>query len=218
MKKLSLILLLSLATLPLMAQKAGAATDRAAAQSTSVRLEAASDNTVSHTEVLQRSNRVFGEEEGFFWYVYDVNSGIAKIYEEEYFLRIFLGKTYDDALNSLLAISDWFKKAKNEETKRIVTANDESYLLEKSTAYGSACLMLTAGSSDDIAWSVENYKNLSNVVMGAVFSGGGAENFSDVYAEKVEKRKKANKFHPVGMTNKKELQKSIKDFQSRYGK
>ena len=60
----------------------------------------------------KKDENIVKTEEGYFFYLYDYGCRVIEIFEEKYWIKLFLGKTPDDVLKSANMINQWYKQAK----------------------------------------------------------------------------------------------------------
>jgi len=208
MKKLSFIFLICLAILPMRAQETTSATKTG----TSVQIESSVTleytNTIS--DVTKPDRTVIKQSNGYYLYLYDVCCRLARIFDERYALKIFLGANYDDALRSLLSIMDWYKGAKNNQCMKMTTAEGQEILIMKSASYG---MMMTAGNLSDMEWTKHN---AGEYAVDAVFFSN-VENPEHDLAHKVERRIANGDFNITGTASQDDMRKAIKLFKKKYG-
>lgn len=67
-----------------------------------------------------RSLNIVKEEDGYFYYLYDrscwdLNTINVLSPDERFFLKVFMGNTYDDVLASIDQIENWYKNVEEKE-------------------------------------------------------------------------------------------------------
>ena len=211
MKRFLYISLFCLLTIPMMSQQEvpTARTGTSVQIDSSVGMQAGQGNT--HRDVMKTNRTVIKEANGFYFFLYDMSCGMARIFDEKYALKIFLGDNYDDALNSLLDLLEWYKEAEKNECMRMTTAEGQKILIQKSTGYG---MMMTAGDQSDIEWARENVS--SYVLEGIFFSSTNSS--GDDLVHTVERRIANGELKSTGSASKEDLKKAIKWLQKAYGK
>ncbi len=98
-------------------------------------------------------------EEGYFFYLYDYGCRFAEIFEEEYWIKLFLGETIDDVLKSAEMINQWYKQAKVKSYIVVTNPDGQKITLFKNVA---PSLFLSYGTIEDIKWANESMNTDAN--------------------------------------------------------
>lgn len=91
-----------------------------------------------HAVILQ-------EEDGFYFYAYDYACYLTSLIDKEYFVKVFMGKTRGNVLESAAIIEKWFKKAKNDEYIMLTNPDGQQVCLYKFNAN----IYISKGSGED---------------------------------------------------------------------
>ena len=96
------------------------------------------------------------EEDGYFFYLYDFGCSRAKIFDEKYFIKVYMGKTKEDALSSKKMIKQWCQKAKRNEYITVTNPNGQKVMLFKDIP---GIIYLTYGGLEDIQACIKMHQN-----------------------------------------------------------
>lgn len=118
----------------------------------------------------QKNENIVKTEEGYFFYRYDYGCGAIEIFEEKYWVKLFLGKTIDDVLKSGEMINQWYKQAKRKSYIVVTNPDGQKITLFKDVVPG---LLLSYGTIEDIKWANESMNtDANNTLTGLVpFAG-----------------------------------------------
>ena len=123
----------------------------------------------------KKDENIVKTEEGYFFYLYDYYCRLIEIFEEKYWIKLFLGKTPDDVLKSANMINQWYKQAKPKSYIVVTNPDGQKITLFKNATPG---LFLSYGTTEDIKWVIESMKTDANNTMTALIPFAGILNAS----------------------------------------
>lgn len=110
---------------------------------------------------------VVKEDDGYFFFLYDYGTSQIDLFEDKYFIKLFMGKTLEDVQSSYQTLKQWYKKAKNKEYMSVTNPDGQKILICKYSV--DASIYLTYGSIDDIITTIKVVKDrFSNTMLAAV--------------------------------------------------
>ncbi len=159
MKKHFLIIMLAWAAMPLIAQNSSSAL-QIESQGSGAQL---ATNSYYSFDTEKKMGNIVKEEDVYYYYLYDFCCGLTQVYEDKYFIKLYMGKSIDDVTASYKTIKKWYKKAKMNEYIIVSNPNGQKVLLYKSLELNSSkVITVTYGTIDDAIWAAKTYKAFIN--------------------------------------------------------
>lgn len=170
MKKIYCMIVLSIVSMSLIAQENADATNANATIQIESSGSAADKFDFNKFDKDQKNGNIVKTEEGYFFYRYDYGCGAIEIFEEKYWIKLFLGKTIDDVVKSGEMINQWYKQAKPKSYIVVTNPDGQKITLFRDIAPN---LFLSYGTIEDIKWANESMKtDANNTLTGLVpFAG-----------------------------------------------
>lgn len=170
MKKIYCMIVLSIVSMSLLAQENVDATNANATIQIESSGSAGGKFDFNKFDKDQKHENIVKTEEGYFFYLYDYGCKAIEIFEEKYWIKLFLGKTIDDVLKSGEMINKWYKQAKSKSYIVVTNPDGQKITLFKNVA---PSLFLSYGTIEDIKWANESMNtDANNTLTGLVpFAG-----------------------------------------------
>ena len=168
MKKDVFLFALTLLPLTLMAQTNN--DDMSTSTSSTIQIDAESAGRVMKTKWVDfdkdaKHRYVVKEDDGYYFFLYDYGTSQIDLFEDKYFIKLFMGKTLEDVQSSYQTLRQWYKKVKNKEYMSVTNPDGQKIVICKGVAY----IDLTYGSIDDIIRTEERMEEAAtNARLGLV--------------------------------------------------
>ena len=105
------------------------------------------------TEHYKIHNTIIKNEDGYYLYTYDYGCMMTEKYDNQYFLKLFVGKTYADVLESEQTLNLWWKQAEFDDFMTTTNPDGQKVIIYKSMS-PSRCLYISYGTIDDVKWLI----------------------------------------------------------------
>ena len=157
-----------------------------------------------------KNMNIVKEEDGFYYYSYDWCCEKVDLFDDRYWVKLFVGKTYEEVLTSFNTIIEWYKNAKEGEYVTIENPDGQRILIYKIWLGGG---YISYGTLDDIQWNKMQSK------MPTTGFGLYSDTSEGIVYNNIQTRVAEGKFHPTGyLGSKMTFRATIKTFKKKYKK
>lgn len=150
-----------------------------------------------------KHNRIIQMEDGFYYFMYDDACRDLEIYDEAFFLKIFMGKTYNDVLTSMSMLEDWFKNNKVHQYMTVSNPNGQKILIYR----GYASCIFTNGTLDDIKMYLLDAESKAHI---------GGEEAKTTKFTRVRSQIDEGTYHPTKGIFKQDMRAAFQKFKKQY--
>ena len=168
MKKLTFSILIVMLSTLLIAQESALSENDTTVTSSTIQFDAESAGRMTKWIDINKDSKhkyIIEEEDGYYFYLYDFGCSRAEIFDEKYFIKVYMGKTKDDALSSKKMIKQWCKKAKRNDYITVTNPNGQKVMLFKGTP---GILYMSYGDIEDIQACLQMHKIESNAMANVI--------------------------------------------------
>ena len=125
-----------------------------------LQFDAGSEGKVTVVEMTDfdkdvKNGYIIKEDDSYYFFLYDYATSHIEIFDDKYWIKLFMGKTIEDVQTSYQNLNQWYKKAKKSEYISVTNPNGQKVIICKYKGN----MYLTYGTIDDV---ITTYKMVEN--------------------------------------------------------